>query len=215
MARNSETRLIETIRVKGGRAPLLYLHIRRLVASCRALGVPFPPSFSTPEGGPDRVHRLEVGASGVNVREREPGPVHPVQLLTSRVPHPGYPHKIAERSAFVRASDAAREAGADDALLLTAQGQVAETSIWCLFWWEGDRIAAPALDLKILLGVSRARIVEVEGPVVERRVGLEALAGRPLFLANAARGIVEVASLDGVPVPRDARTADLRARFWP
>jgi branched-subunit amino acid aminotransferase/4-amino-4-deoxychorismate lyase len=158
---------------------------------------------------------LEVGASGVTVSEREVGPIHPVRLLTSRVPHPGYPHKIVERGAFVRAADAAREVGADDALLLTAQGVVAEATIWCLFWWEGDRLAAPALDLKILPGVSRARIEEVAGPVREERVGREALKGRALLVANAARGIVEVATLDGVPVPKDARTEGLVARFWP
>jgi branched-subunit amino acid aminotransferase/4-amino-4-deoxychorismate lyase len=43
------------------------------------------------------------------------------------------------------------------------------------------------------------------------RDGLE---GRALFLANAARGIVEVATLDGVPVPRSPNTDALRARFW-
>jgi len=29
------------------------------------------------------------------------------------------------------------------------------------------------------------------------------------------RGIVPIASLDGVPVPADPRTAELAQRFWP
>jgi len=59
------------------------------------------------------------------------------------------------------------------------------------------------------------RIAEIQGNVAERRVSPEALKGRSLFLANAARGIVQVAALNGVSVPADARTQALLARFWP
>jgi len=34
-------------------------------------------------------------------------------------------------------------------------------------------------------------------------------------VANAARGVVAVAELDGVPVPADPRSAALAAAFWP
>lgn len=207
--------LIETVRVRNGQAPLWGLHLRRLVSSCRALGVPFPTSFSVPAGGPDRVHRLEVGRRGMTVGEREVGSAHPVHLRTSSVPHPGYPHKTTDRAAFARAMEEARSAGGDDALLLTRRGEVAEATIWCLFWWEGDRLVAPALDLGILAGVSRLRIEELQGPVVERRVPVAALAGCPLFLSNAVRGIVAVATFDGESVPFHPGTAPLRERFWP
>jgi branched-subunit amino acid aminotransferase/4-amino-4-deoxychorismate lyase len=207
--------LLETIRIRNGVAPLWYLHLRRLAGSCKALGVPFPGVLTVPEGGADRVQRLEVGPRGAAVTEREVGAGHPVRLSVSRVPHPGYPHKTTDRGAFVHASEEARKAGADDALLLTARGQVAEPTIWCLFWWDQDRLCAPALDLRILQGVSRMRIVEIHGALSEERVAPEALEGRSLFVANAARGIVEVASLDGVRVPSDPRTAELWARFWP
>jgi branched-subunit amino acid aminotransferase/4-amino-4-deoxychorismate lyase len=207
--------LLETIRIRNGVAPLWSLHLRRLAGSCKALGFPFPGILTVPEGGSDRVQRLEVGPRGVAVTEREVGAGHPVRLITSRVTHPGYPHKTTEREAFVTASEEARGVGADDALLLTARGEVAETTIWCLFWWDQDRLCAPALSLRILPGVSRARIEELYGPVSQERVAPEALEGRSLFVANAARGIVEVATLDGVRVPPDPRTAALWARFWP
>ena len=207
--------LIETVRIRNGAAPLWGLHLRRLVASCRALGVPFPTSFAVPGGGPDRVHRLEVGPRGMTVSEREAGSARPVHLRTSSVPHPGYPHKTTDRAAFARALEEARAAGGDDALLLTRRGEVAEATIWSLFWWEGDRLAAPALDLGILPGVSRMRVEELQGPVAGRRVPVAALAGCPLFLSNAVRGIVEVATFDGGPVPFHPGTAPLRERFWP
>lgn len=206
--------LIETVRVRGGVAPLWYLHLRRLVASCRALGIPFPRAFDVPAGGADRVHRLEVGRGGVAVTTRAVGAVTPVGLLTTAVVHRPYRHKTTERAIFVRAALEAHQAGADDGLLLTAEGEVAEATIWCLFWWEGEILCAPALDLGILPGVSRMRIEELAGPVAERRVGRGQLRGKSLFVANAVRGVVEVVALDGVAVPRHPGTSALGGRFW-
>lgn len=206
--------LIETVRVRNGAAPLWYLHLRRLVASCQTLGIPFPRVLEVPEGGDDRVHRLEVGARGSSVTTRPVGAASPVRLVTTGVPHLRYRFKTTERTQFERAMEEAHRAGADDGLLLTSLGEVAEASIWCLFWWEGDTLCAPALDLGILPGVSRMRIEELHGPVTERRVGRRALGGLPLFLANAARGVVEVATLDRAEVPRHPATTALREGFW-
>ena len=206
--------LIETVRVRSGVAPLWGLHLRRLLRSCRELGVPFPLEFTVPAGGSDRVHRLEVTAAGVEVSERPVGPLTPVRLITSRSTHRPYPHKTTERGVFERALAEARAVGADDALLLAEGGWVAETGIWSLFWWEGERLCAPPYALGVLTGVARARISEMVG-IDERRVDRRGLTGRALFLANAVRGIVEVAALDGVPSPGSAATQALAARFWP
>ncbi|HXE56580.1 MAG TPA: aminotransferase class IV [Gemmatimonadales bacterium] len=207
--------LIETVRVRNGAAPLLGLHLNRLAIGCKALGIPLPKEIPIPAGGPDRVRRLEVGRVGMRVSEREVGPVAPVRLVTSTVAHRPYPHKTTEREAFDRALEEARRQGADEALLLTPDGLVAEASVWGVFWWEGDRPAAPPLELGILPGVARARIAELMGGIVERRVAPGELRGRTIFLANAARGVVEVAEWDGNPVPRSPETERLRARFWP
>jgi branched-subunit amino acid aminotransferase/4-amino-4-deoxychorismate lyase len=177
--------------------------------------VPFPGLLKVPEGGADRVQRLAVNRRGVDVTEREAGSTAPVRLVTSPVPHPQYHHKTTERASFDRALEEAHRSGADDALMLSPRGEVAEATIWCLYWWEPEGLCAPALEIGILPGVSRARIDRLAGPIHPRRVLLPALAGRSLLLSNAARGVVEVSSLDGVAVPRDARTATLQARFWP
>ena len=207
--------LIETVRVRNGRAPLWHLHLRRLARSCGALGVPFPAALKVPEGGPDRIHRLEVSQAGVALAERSVPPPGPVRLVTASTVHPGYRHKTTAREAFVEADREAARRGGDAALLLTAAGIVAEASIWCLYWWEGDQIAAPALDLGILEGVSRMRIEEISGPLAEFRVRPEALRGRSIFLSNAVRGVVEVASVDAVPVPVHPGTLRLSEAFWP
>ncbi len=195
-------------------APLWYLHLRRLSASCLALGVPFPPALVVPAGGPDRVHRLAVGHSGLEVTEREVGPAGPLALVTSPLLHEPYPHKLADRSVFEAAAAGARRAGADDAVLLSRTGLIAEATIWCLFWWEGDRVAAPPLALGILPGVSRLRIEELTGPILERAVPGRRAHTLQLFAANAVRGVAPIATVDGTPVPGNRGTALLAERFW-
>ena len=206
--------LIETVRIRGAAAPLWHLHVRRLATSCRALGVPIPTELITPEGGADRVHRLLVSRRGLVAGERPVGSLAPVRLVTSKVVHRAYPHKLVDRERFDRALADAKASGADDGLLLTAGGQVAETAIWGVFWWEDGQVAAPALEIGVLPGVARARIEEL-GAIQERMVTLDEIRGKSLFVANAVRGVIPVASLDGVAVPESDDTATLAARFWP
>jgi branched-subunit amino acid aminotransferase/4-amino-4-deoxychorismate lyase len=206
--------LLETIRIRGGSAPLWGLHLARLYRSCKELGVPPPLTLDVPRGGKDRVRRLAVSSRGVEVAERAVGSTAPVDLITSSVPHRPYPHKVAERGLFERAREEARREGADDAVMLTEDGWVGECAVWSLFWWDDDAaLATSPLDLGVLPGVARARIAFLV-PVHERRIARSALDGRPLFVANAARGIVQVKRLDGVRVPRSDRTDALAARFW-
>ncbi|HSJ74782.1 MAG TPA: aminotransferase class IV [Gemmatimonadales bacterium] len=207
--------LIETMRIRNGLAPLWYLHIRRLATSCKALGIPLPGELPPPEGGLDRTVRWEVGMRGVQESERLVEPVERVKLIISRITHHPYPHKTTERAQFDRALDKARGAEADDALLLTPGGYLAETAIWSVFWWEGGKLCAPALELGILPGVGRARIMELAGPIEERRATWSEVRGLPLFLANAVRGVAKVSAVQDDPVPSAQQTDDLAAHFWP
>jgi branched-subunit amino acid aminotransferase/4-amino-4-deoxychorismate lyase len=207
--------LFETIRIRNGEAPLWYLHLRRLAVSCKALGIPLPGELAVPGGGSDRVYRLEVGMRGVQVTERLVGSTAPVKLMASKVAHHSYPYKTTDRAQFDRALDAARSVGMDDALLLTPGGYLAETAIWSVLWWEDRELCGPAFDLGILPGVGRARITELAGKVEERHSTLRDLEGVPLFLVNAVRGVVPVASIGGVAVPESRETEALARRFWP
>jgi branched-subunit amino acid aminotransferase/4-amino-4-deoxychorismate lyase len=213
--RHAPPSLIEAIRIRNGVAPLWYLHLRRLAVSCKALGIPLPGDLPTPEGGSDRVYRLEVGMRGVQVSERLVGSTAPVKLMVSRVAHHSYAYKTTDRAQFDRALDAARAAGMDDALLLTPGGYVAEAAIYSVLWWEDGKLCAPAFDLGVLPGVGRARVTELVGQVEERHSTLREIEGLPLFLVNSVRGIVKVAAVEGDSV-RDSRETDaLAARFWP
>jgi branched-subunit amino acid aminotransferase/4-amino-4-deoxychorismate lyase len=212
--------LIETMRVRGGRLPLLERHLKRLRGSLAALGRPAPPgdlaalARAAAGSGADGVVRLEVSDGQAAVTMRDVPSVTPLAVTLATEPHAPYPHKSTERGVFDRALAEARALGADDALLVNAAGYVAEGTTWSLFWWEGGRLCTPALDLGILPGVGRARVMEL-AEVAEARVTMATFAWRSLFLVNAVRGIVPIGSLRGRDVPLDARTAELSHRFWP
>jgi len=103
----------------------------------------------------------------------------------------------------------------DDALLLTPGGFVAEAAIWTVLWWEDLQLCGPAFDLGVLPGIGRARMTELVGNVEERHSTLKDLRDVPLFLVNAVRGVVPVASVDDMVVPESPHTAKLAEQFWP
>ena len=210
------TVLIETVRIRNGRAPLWRLHLERLERSCRDLGLPIP-AVPEPIGGDDRVVRFEIasGTHAPRITERPAGDTTPVKLIIGEEPHPWYPHKTADREGFELALAEARGQGADDAVLLTREGWVAEACIWTLFWWEGERLVTPPLNLGILPGVARARIGEIGAGFGERRVVPADLVGKSLFVANSVRGIVPVARLGGKRLAESPLTAEVAGGFWP
>ena len=211
---NRRPELIETVRIRGAVAPLWGHHVARLFTACRAVGVEPPGSLPAPEGGPDRIHRLLVSGRGVEVTERAVGSVDPVRLATSAVHHEPYPHKTTDRKQFDRARAAADVAGADDGILLTAGGWVAETAVWGVYWWDEGRLAGPPMDVGILDSVARRRLAELTGAIAERRAIPSQVCDAGVFVANAARGVVPVASVDGRAVVLSRETIALGGAFW-
>ncbi|HEX6644275.1 MAG TPA: aminotransferase class IV, partial [Gemmatimonadales bacterium] len=80
--------LIETVRVRDGRAPLWAHHLARLERSCAALAIPVPP-LERPEG-PDRILRILVSRGGATASERAVPTAGALRVVASPVPHPGY-----------------------------------------------------------------------------------------------------------------------------
>jgi branched-subunit amino acid aminotransferase/4-amino-4-deoxychorismate lyase len=137
-----------------------------------------------------------------------------MRLIVATTRHTPYPRKTTARAAFDAALEEAHQAGADDAVLLTTAGLVAEGTVWNLFWWEDDGVGTPPLSLGILPGVGRDRVRDLVS-VTERAVGVDELRSKSLFAINAVRGVIAIASFEGMGIPPDARTAELGARFWP
>ena len=189
--------LIETIRVRDGRIPFLERHLARLARSLAELRLPKPSQDVAPlvrpfAGTGDAVLRVEVRDGRASVTVRDLPPLDPPAVITASEPHRPYPHKTTERDCFADAGKEAEVAEADDALLLTHDGWVAEGTVW----------------------IGRARVLELVERVEQGRYRPQALRGS-VFLTNAVRGIVPIASLDGAVVPADPRTAQLASRFWP
>lgn len=206
--------LIETVRIVDGRAPLWPLHRWRLMNSSLILGLAMP-EIEEPSGGTDRILRMEIAADGLHVTERDVTPSDPISLASSPVPHRGYPHKIGSRAWLEAARATGRMAGGDDALLFDAEGRLIEASRWAIGWWDGETLCFPPLTLGGLKSVARARLTEMaRSGLKEVTITREELARKDFIACNAARGILSVGMLDGVPLGENPRTAALARRFW-
>jgi len=211
--------LIETMRVREGRIPFLDRHLARLQASLEVLGLPRPNRDIVKLARPfaemgEAMLRVEVDGGRVTVTVRDLPLLDPPAVITAAEPHVAYPHKTSGRDCFTEAAGEAEVAEADDALLVTREGLVAEGTVWNVFWWERDGVRTPALSVGVLPGIGRARLLELM-PGAEATARRAELDGKSLFLVNAVRGPIAIASLDGVTVPADPRTLELARRFWP
>ena len=91
--------------------------------------------------------------------------------------------------------------GADEALLLDEQGHVAEASTSNIFWVRAGTIYTPSLDLPILPGVTRQKVLDVATdlgiPVREGVYDSEDLMGsNEAFLTNSLCEIVPLISIE-------------------
>ena len=114
--------------------------------------------------------------------------------------------KTTSKLVHVMARAEAEEKGADEALLINTNGEVAETASGNLFWVYHDKICTVPTGRGVLPGITRAVILEIcqsLGLQTNKRVikpeGLKNSEG--IFITQSALGIVPITSLDGVPVP--------------
>ncbi len=96
----------------------------------------------------------------------------------------------------------AKTAGFDDAIMLTQDGFVSETTIANIFWIKGDKIFTPSQSCDMLPGITRQIILDalkaVSISVTETKAELRELSGADsVFLTNSVREIQAVSALDG------------------
>ncbi len=99
----------------------------------------------------------------------------------------------------------AEEQGADEALLLNTNGEVAETAGGNLFWVYQDAVCTVPTGRGVLPGITRAVVLEIcqsLGLATNKRIikpeHLRNAEG--IFVTNSAFGIVPVAAFDSLPV---------------
>ena len=131
-----------------------------------------------------------------------------IAIVRPARPHPGGPRRTAKTGNYltnVVAKIDAQRAGADDALLVNAAGDVTEGTTWNLFAARDGTLATPSIDSGLLPGLTRGLVLVVlrdEGIACEeRRVRpAEVAAADELFLTSSTRGVVPVVAVDGEPI---------------
>ena len=108
--------------------------------------------------------------------------------------------KSAQFLPYLLARAEARDAGADDALLLNHDGAIVEAATANVFLMRGGGIETPSLADGPLPGVTRAALIEVARglgvPVVERSLTLNDLAlAEAVLLTSSVAGVLVAASL--------------------
>lgn len=215
--------LFETIRVRKGQVPFLEAHVARLEQSLAALGQPAPSAglaerVRRHRDAGDVVVRVTLDARGERVETRPVPPGDPMRIVFSGTAHEPYPHKRTKRDVFDRARARVVPYRADEVILLTRDGSLAEGCISSVFFWMGGELCTPSLDLGILPGVGRSRLIRLAAelgiPVREDRFPKAMVEGLPLFLVNSVRGVVDIAFHQDWRRPPDDRTRRLADQFW-
>ena len=196
--------LIETMRFEPETGiALLEDHLARMKASAETLGFSFDrhalrnqiQALCFELDAPAKV-RLLVARSGASALETAPLPApfaEPVKVAA--LPHPLDPsdwrlvHKTSDRGFYEDAAAAARMLGAEEALLVRADGLVTEGSYTSVFAEGPDGVLlTPPTRLGLLPGVLRGRLIAA-GKAREAELTLDDLA-QGFWLGNAVRGLV-------------------------
>jgi branched-subunit amino acid aminotransferase/4-amino-4-deoxychorismate lyase len=211
------------VRISGGRPVFEDRHLRRLARGARALGlgsldarqvghalrdlaaVAFP--------GGDGIVRVQVsrgaaGAARVVGIPRALGDDPPAwTAVTAPVPHEGLlvagGHKLTNRLVHALAFDAARAAGADEALLFDRDGFLVEGARSNVVVVDAqDRLGTPPLARGAVAGVAREVLLDCVAELRERDVHRRDLASaRAVLCTNAGRGVRPLTRLDGAALP--------------
>jgi branched-subunit amino acid aminotransferase/4-amino-4-deoxychorismate lyase len=118
--------------------------------------------------------------------------------------------KVSSRLTMALASDAARGARADEALLVDAAGRLVEgTRSNIVVVPEGAGPATPPLASGAVAGIARDVVLERVSEIAERNVSAAELGrAREIVALNAVRGARPITRLEGSPV------GDGRAGSW-
>jgi len=95
--------------------------------------------------------------------------------------------------AMTRLRTEAQQRGADEAVILSPGGFVAEGSTTCLVWWAGDALCVPSIELPRIDSVTLRSVLALAAAtgvdVLHDTVTPEALASCELWALNALHGI--------------------------
>jgi 4-amino-4-deoxychorismate lyase len=216
--------LFETMLARGGRIALWPRHFARLAAGCQRLRLPAPDRSllerevaKLTAGWKECVVRLTItrgpGAAGYRVEAARPA----TRILAAREV-PRVPRRVDEAGIAVAISDVrlgeqpllagikhlnrleqvlARtiDPDAPELLMLDAAGRIVGASAANAFLMVGGELVTPAVERCGVAGVARAVLVERLGAITRDVPVAQLESATEVFLSNAVRGIVPVASI--------------------
>lgn len=123
--------------------------------------------------------------------------------------------KSANKLMQILARAEAEEGGADEALLLNTEGEVAEAASSNLFWIAQGTVETAPISAGALPGVTRAVVLELcrahQVPTRERLIArAELFAMDGVFATNSSQGIVPVSAIDAQQLKRSPLVEQLQ-----
>ena len=236
--------LFETLRVSQGRPLWWTRHAARLQTGAELLRITLPSSCDElhriarelieKNALPECLLRVTVsrgsGARGYSIQGANaptlaltlhplPTPPTSMRLATATIRVTAHDPLAAIKSANkleqILARAEAEERGADEALLLNLEGDVAEAASSNVFWITNGTVATPPLRNGALGGVTRDVVLELcrrnQVQVSETSLSRAELLGMDgVFLTNSATGIVPASELDAQKLNQSPFVRDLQ-----
>jgi branched-chain amino acid aminotransferase/4-amino-4-deoxychorismate lyase len=223
--------LFETLLAEDGELRDAEAHVERMIRGCAVLGLEPPDAAAALAMARDALAdarlsyeraavRLTLTAGSGRGLERPEGSTPRLLATASPAPAPAGPARLVTVS--VRRNDTspaarvkalsyldnilaraeARAAGADEAVMLNTQGEIACAAAANLFWISDGWVYTPALECGVLDGIVRgkaiAAAVALGAEVFEDRCEPEVLyQADAVFLTSSLAGVREVSQLDG------------------
>jgi branched-chain amino acid aminotransferase len=218
----------EVIRLYAGRPYALDDHLARLERSAAALRLEFDRmalrteiDALLAEAGPvEGQLRLIVTRGGRRIAATEPVPTHAETIRLGSVTYQttiilnGV--KSLSYGANMLATRLAKEAGADEALLVRPDKVVLEPPTSSIFWVADGALRTTAISEGVLASITRDRILKAIPDVQEGAWTLdEVKSASEAFLASTVREVQAVAAIDGVELPAapGPRTGEAKEAF--
>ncbi len=154
--------------------------------------------------------RLQLLTPQLLLRLREAPELRRSIVLTThhgRDPRGSPRFKGPDLESMTRLRTTAQKVGADEAVLLSPQGFVADGSTSSLAWWRGDALCVPADDIERIDGVTLRSVIALATAmgidVLHESVRPEELDGLEIWALNALHGIRIVTSWIDGPAPAE------------
>ncbi|HEV7807305.1 MAG TPA: aminotransferase class IV [Solirubrobacteraceae bacterium] len=201
--------VFEVIRVYAGRPFAPDEHLDRMARSAASLRLPLDVvairgdvDALLTEGGPnDAALRLVATRGGRRIALLEPLKVFPETIALATITYS--PTRLLDGvkslsyGANMLATRLAKEAGAEEALLVSPHGRVLEGPVTSFFYVLGGELCTPPLSDRILDSISRRILLEVTD-ARERVTTIDDLPSiSEAFLASSLREVMAVRSIDG------------------